>query len=105
MTVAGAAALFAPAPRRWGLRGDPHLWDMLAAAAADWPPPADAAALERDLAAAFRAVVGQDWNGDEPIPVAALAKPWGGMSNGMVDPRWWRQTGVPLLLSRLAAAG
>lgn len=103
MTGAAFAALFDPPPTRWGLRGDTHLWQALREQLAGRPCPADAATMQAELAALFRDVVGHDWQGDAPIPVASLVKPWGGMSNGVVDPRWWRETGVPLLAARLAA--
>ncbi len=101
MIVAGFRDLFHPPPPRWGLRGDPHLWQAMRETFAASPLPRGEAALLADVARAFRAVVGQDWQGDAPVPVAALHQDWGGMSNGMVDPRWWRETGVPLLIGRL----
>lgn len=41
-----------------------------------------------EAAAVFRRLAGQGWEGDAPVPVAAPRQDWGGMSNGMVDPRW-----------------
>ncbi|HMO70559.1 MAG TPA: hypothetical protein PKC84_02735, partial [Paracoccaceae bacterium] len=87
-------------------RGNDHppLWDALRAGFAGQPLPQSGRVLTAMLATAFRSAAGQDWQGDDPIPVEALARSGGGLSNGLVAPRWWREVGLPLLLARWQAA-
>lgn len=96
------AALFAPKPQTWGLRGDPYLWDELAAALGELAPPTSAAQLEALIAAAYLRLTGAPLERDEPLFVARYAH--GGMSSGMVYPPFWRETAFPLLLRRYLAA-
>lgn len=102
--MAGLSGLFDPPPPRWGLRGDPLLWARMAEGFAGQPLPNTEAALRAMVAGAFRRQTGQDWAGDAPIAVAALTSARGGLSNGLVAPDWWRQTGVELLAERWRAA-
>jgi hypothetical protein len=102
--MAGLADLFQPAPASWGLRGDPVLWARMARDFAGQPMPNSDRVLRAMIAAAFRRHAGRGWDGDDPIPVTALAGAGGGLSNGLVAPRWWRDTGMPLLVERWRAA-
>jgi hypothetical protein len=52
------ASLFEPAPDQWGLRGDPYLWDELAAKFHGVPRPASREHLESLLVAAIRSAAG-----------------------------------------------
>lgn len=89
--------------RQWGLRGDPHVWQALRHAVADEPTPADAAAVRADLAAALRRVADVDVDAAEVEPVHREQFAHGGMSSGMVDGRWWRDKGLPLIAERALA--
>lgn len=96
------AEIFQPEPARWGLRGDPHLWRELRDALAEQAVPASAAELALLLAQTFERLTGAPPSGQQPIYVARLNH--GGMSGGYVDPRFWAETGIPLLLARYQAS-
>ncbi|ALK33206.1 hypothetical protein Bpla01_64820 [Burkholderia plantarii] len=101
-THGGLAALFAPPPARWGLRGDPYLWDALRARLAGTPLPESDEALDACIALAYAGLTGQPLALSEPVHVPAFAH--GGMSSGMVSPAFWTDVALPLLRQRLAAA-
>jgi hypothetical protein len=90
--------LFAQSPEQWGLRGDPPLWDAMAAHLADAPLPISRAGVKETLEAAFLELTGHVITTDEPIHVERFAT--GGMSSGMVSAAFWRDTAIPLLVSR-----
>ena len=93
--------LFQDRPPRWGLRGDPMLWDDMRAVLSDRPLPADVQALQTLLARAFQALTGTALDcADAALAVEAYHRPCGGMSNGQVSPRFWRDTALPLILAR-----
>lgn len=88
-------------PARWGLRGDPYLWQELAQALAEQPPPATPAAADNLLISFYQTLVGE-----APVPgrrtyVARYAH--GGMSSGYVDADFWLAQGLPLLKRRWLA--
>ncbi|MBK7896377.1 MAG: hypothetical protein WAS33_04680 [Candidatus Promineifilaceae bacterium] len=90
--------LFQQKPGQWGLRGDPYLWQEMAEQLATTPLPKTAAQLEQLLTELFETLTGQPITAEKFIPVERF--PRGGMSGGMVSPEFWRETAVPLLLSR-----
>ena len=92
--------LFATGPRVWGNRGDPHLWWELRERFATTPLPADEARLRALIEEAFVAATGSAIGARDPVFVQRLAH--GGLTSGYVLPKWWRETGVPLLLERAA---
>ena len=93
------ASLFDPTPIRWGLRGDPYLWDELRANFSAIPLPASAKALQDLLETAFEALTDTPITTDKEILVIErLAH--GGMSSGGVSLRFWRDTAIPLLINR-----
>ena len=102
------ASLFDPPPPNWGLRGDPELWAAMRGLAAGTRV-ADRAAAETALTALFAGLAGTPLDSDAPalplpLPLPLSGdRPSGGMSTGMVSPAFWRDTGLPLLLSRFEA--
>ncbi|QYK43050.1 MAG: hypothetical protein KF887_08130 [Paracoccaceae bacterium] len=102
--MAGLPGLFDPPPSGWGLRGDPALWSAMREGFAGQPLPNSETVLLAMIAASFRRIAGRGWDTDDPIPVPGLAGPRGGLSNGLVAPRWWRDAGVPTLVARWRAA-
>jgi len=92
------ADLFQQKPAPWGLRGDPHLWQEMATYFAETPLPSTAAQLEQLLTAAFETLTGQPITTETHVRVDRF--PRSGMSGGMVSPTFWRETAVPLLLTR-----
>ena len=90
--------VFAVAPRQWGLRGDPWLWRDLAQRVDVLPEPANADAFVAWLEYEFQQLVGVPVTHTEIVFVKQYAH--GGMSSGCIDPRFWRETALPLLKQR-----
>ncbi len=83
---------------QWGLRGDPLLWDALQNALSQTPLPPTTSALRSLLQSAYLEETGHEPSAsDTPLPVASLKRPNGGMSNGLVSPRFWVETGFPTI--------
>jgi hypothetical protein len=95
------AELLQQKPVQWGLRGDPHLWQEMSVHFTGTPLPDSAAQLEQLLTQAFETLTGQPITTETPIRVDRF--PRSGMSGGMVSAQFWRETAVPLLLSRFSA--
>lgn len=94
-------SLFDPEPQQWGLRGDPYLWQEMAAAFHGVPMPATATELARQVEQRFEKLTGQPMSATEWIRLERHAH--GGMSSGGINPQFWRQTALPLLLARYEA--
>ena len=94
------AVLFRPLPHRWGLRGDPHLWAEMEQEfrEVDLPPAPETVAAR--VEEAFARLTGRPMS--HPGPFFVSRYDHGGMSSGHVNPAWWRDTGLPLLLERHA---
>lgn len=93
------AAIFEPPPLKWGLRGDPHVWNQMRILAAE-ASVANADEAVRWLHGAFRSIVGVDLETTIEAHVHRPALDHGGMSGGMVDLAAWRATLMPLLEQR-----
>lgn len=100
MDTASLAFVCQPPPPRWGLRGDPYLWQELAQALAEQPLPTSAA-VDEVLAALYQKLVGEAPGPGRYTFVARYAH--GGMSSGYVDAGFWLTHGLPLLKRRLLA--
>jgi hypothetical protein len=100
MATATMSALFDPEPRRWGLRGDPHLWSALRDHLRDREIPAAQAEVVGLLHAAFSELVGVDLAGDPAPSVYRERFAHGGMSSGMICLDTWRQRLIPMLAER-----
>lgn len=104
MTLASWHDVFEPTPEMWGLRGDPFAWFGMRAMLGTRSAPESMDEAITELRAAFREITGAAF--DERLPdqvqVAALAH--GGMSSGVVDVHFWRQTAMPLLERRVRIA-
>jgi hypothetical protein len=93
--------IFEEEPDTWGLRGDPFLWrEMAQTLAENLPFPRTGDDFRAWIGMAFRKLVGKALSGDEAIYVERYAQ--GGMSSGYISPQFWRETAIPLLLSRYA---
>ena len=96
------ADLFEPPPSRWGLRGDPYLWQAMAVEFGNQAVPASESELEALLGDIFAKWVGQPISSsDRSIFVPKFSH--GGMSSGHVSPAFWRDTALPLLRERFLA--
>lgn len=90
-----------PPPTQWGLRGDPILWHMMSDALADMPLPVDRDKLRMIIQDCFLKLTNHAV-ADAPnaLAVPATHRANGGMSRGMICGPFWRDTGLPLILSR-----
>lgn len=95
------AALFRDEPQRWGLRGDPYLWREMRQHLEGVGCPATSEALTSVIGEAFEELTGFPLSHADPIYIEKYSH--GGMSSGYVNPRFWRETAVPLLQGRLLA--
>jgi len=93
--------LFQDDPQRWGLRGDPHLWREMRQHLEGVGCPTTSEGLASVIEAAFQELTGFPLSHADPIYVQKYSH--GGMSSGYVDPKFWRETAVPLLQGRLLA--
>ena len=94
-------ALFAPPPGRWGLRGDPLLWDALRRLFDGMAMPDDLDTLNRALNIGFAELTGTALaDAPDTMPVSWTKGTKGGMSNGIVSPPFWRDVGFPMIRDR-----
>ncbi|MFZ1470106.1 MAG: hypothetical protein WAT09_14180 [Paracoccaceae bacterium] len=101
MTGLFLGTLFQERPHQYGLRGDPGLWDELAATFAATPMPDSFAALWQLLEAGYLSLVGQPLTQAEAVNVDRFDR--GGMSKGAVCPETWADHLFPLISHRFAA--
>lgn len=95
------ASLFLPEPIQWGLRGDPYLWREMAEHLQDAPLPESEQALAIILEQLFLELTEHPLT--HPTHFAVQRHAHGGMSSGGIAPAFWRECGIPLLLSRFVA--
>ncbi|WP_187703052.1 hypothetical protein [Nocardia yunnanensis] len=100
-------ALFHRTPVQWGLRGDPQLWDALRERFRGQPVPREFWDVRKAVEAGMAEILGielgavQSRDADHvQIPRFELGF---GMTDGTVSLRWWRDTGIPLLIDRAGA--
>lgn len=91
--------LFKPEPGRWGLRGDPYLWEEMASTLADVPLPPTEGQFNELVEETFARLVGAPLDSREDS-VWVERYSHGGMSTGQVSFAFWREIGIPLLCSR-----
>ena len=92
--------LFVDEPRQWGLRGDPFLWREMRERLASADPPDTPEQLRVVIETTFEELTGYPVSHAGHIHVERYRSH--GMSSGMVDPRFWRETAIPLLQRRFA---
>lgn len=90
--------LFDPAPRQWGLRGDPFLWTEMRQALCHVPLPEQPEAIDTIVRAAFLTLTGHPLDPRSKVSIRRFAR--GGMSSGIVSGAFWIETFVPLLQRR-----
>jgi RimJ/RimL family protein N-acetyltransferase len=118
------AALFEEEPRRWGLRGDPHLWHALRLRLADEDLPGSVEEVMDLVRAAFGELAGTDLDSAPENSAPENSAPensapensapgqmvyreqyaHGGMSSGWISLGTWREQLMPLIAERAAAA-
>jgi hypothetical protein len=93
--------LFAPPEVQWGLRGDPHVWELMRVDLSDVRVPPVADVTIRLVHESFSRVVGVDLqDADLPPHVFRQELDHGGMSGGHVSIEAWRERLMPLLEQR-----
>ena len=90
--------LFAKRPRQWNLRGDPWLWEDLEQYVDAAKQPASADEFVAWLESEFERLIGVPISHSEIVFVKKYAH--GGMSSGCVNPKFWRETLLPMLRQR-----
>jgi hypothetical protein len=95
------STLFSPEPDQWGLRGDPYLWREMASNFQSIPIPESLPLLSVALEQAFFKLTGHPASYYGHIHLTRHAH--GGMSSGSISTAFWRENGIPLVLSRFKA--
>lgn len=91
--------IFNEKPERWGLRGDPYLWEDMKEEFASVPISVSAEEFREMFYAAFEKLV--------KVPLTPGISPYcseyahGGMSSGKISGDFWIGTALPLLIDRL----
>ncbi len=98
---ASISTLFSPEPSQWGLRGDPYLWREMATHFQSIPLPGSLPLLSSALEEAFLKLTNHAVSFSGDVHLARHAH--GGMSSGEISTEFWRESGIPLLLSRFNA--
>jgi hypothetical protein len=99
--------LFERQPWKWGLRGDPHVWNAMRERLRGRPIPENGFDVRRALEETFTEVTGAGLSGtvkhDDHVSLEQF-RTGSGMSDGVVSLHFWVFTGIPILIDRAAAA-
>ncbi len=95
-----ASTLFSIKPPRWGLRGDPFLWQEMKDHFHNICIPESVEILIMLVEEAFHKLTGHELREDKDFYVEKYSH--GGMSSGFVSPLFWRSKIVPVLSKRLS---
>ncbi|WP_428380962.1 hypothetical protein [Nevskia ramosa] len=98
---ASIATLFSPEPFQMGLRGDWYLWGEMAERFQGMPLPKSSPELSAALEEMFEKLTGRPLSHSGHLYLERHAH--GGMSSGGISTEFWRERGLPLLLSRFTA--
>ena len=93
------SAIFEEKPERWGLRGDPYLWEELKKEFTTVPVTISLEDFEKELKAAFERLTGTPLTKDCHLFLSQYAH--GGMSGGQISGEFWVESALPLLIERL----
>ncbi len=90
--------IFEPTPEKWGLRGDPYLWEDLKKSIKDEGISQDLSEFENQILRLFMQKTGKSIFDKNSVFVDEYAK--GGMSSGQVSIDTWRNKLIPLIMTR-----
>ncbi|WP_428242722.1 hypothetical protein [Gynuella sp.] len=90
--------LFDPKPEQWGLRGDPFLWDELKEKLDCVELPESEDELKNLLENEIERSLEKPISYDGSIVIERFKH--GGMSSGGISLKYWKETGIPLLIRR-----
>lgn len=93
-----ADVLFFEKPPRWGLRGDPYLWEAMKTSCNHLPLPTTTEAMKQLFNECFYQLVGEPLHQGSKSYQKSFDH--GGMSGGLVSHDFWLETAFPMLLSR-----
>lgn len=88
-------------PKRWGLRGDPFLWDYLKSFYSSVQIPYSTKSLKQDIYRIFKQFTGEFPTKGKNYFVKDFSKPNSGMSSGCLSSDFWLNDAIPLLIKRL----
>lgn len=92
--------LFKPRPKKWGLRGDPYLWDALMEILEESPLPESFSEFASAIEGTFEYCTGAKISNRGFLFVEQFAH--GGMSSGGISMEFWQRVAMPLLLKRFS---
>ncbi|HFC30916.1 MAG TPA: hypothetical protein ENJ44_07735 [Oceanospirillales bacterium] len=90
------ALLFKKEPTSWGLRGDPYLWQAMSDYLAIKPLPNTAKELISILEDSFFYLTQHHISETEFFKIEKFSH--GGMSSGVISPKYWREKIIPHIL-------
>ncbi|AIQ25829.1 hypothetical protein NYE25_15765 [Paenibacillus sp. FSL E2-8871] len=94
------SVIFNERPKRWGLRGDPYLWDELERYFQEVNYPCTGEEFAEIFKYAFEELTGSSL-GDLDKQIYCEKYSHGGMSSGHVCLEFWIEVAIPLLIERL----
>ncbi|EAR11336.1 hypothetical protein [Reinekea blandensis] len=90
--------VFDPKPEQWGLRGDPYLWDELKEKLENVELPESEHELKTLIETEIERSLANPITYEGKITIDRFKH--GGMSSGGISLSFWKETGIPLLISR-----
>ncbi len=96
------SVIFEPEPKTWGYRGDPYFWRYLKKRLSSEELPLAPDHLEEFIRKQHLRLTGKKLSTNSRAFCEAFAE--GGMTSGVLSGKWWTETGIPLLRSRLEEA-
>lgn len=94
------AEIFEEEPVQWGLRGDPFLWRELKKRFKNLDMPETPEGLRKLIEKEFETSTGYSISYKKHFSVERFRSH--GISSGGISPEFWRNSGIPLLVSRHA---
>ena len=91
--------IFEVRPEQWGLRGDPYLWDDMEEFFSRYTIPFLEERFVEEFLSTYEMFTGKPLDNQDNIYIAEYSH--GGMSSGRIDPSFWKEKALPLLLKRL----
>lgn len=92
------SCLMTPKPQQWGLRGDPYLWEEMFNHLAATKIPDSTNSLIAIIEKAFSDLTAHPITYRDNIYIEKYSH--GGMSSGHIEPRFWEDTVIPLIVER-----
>lgn len=90
--------VFQEEPSRWGLRGDPYLWQEMKTVLGDLAYPETEEEFNILLEQTYGQLTGVPIKESHSVFVERYSH--GGMSSGHVAPKFWTEVGLPMLRER-----